>query len=337
MLRRRFRTIVGAAVAVATAAAISVAVTQPATAQTSSAVRASAAAPVSAAVPTEETGFGSNPGGLQMYRYAPTGLPAGAPLVVAMHGCSQNANQYGDESGWVQLADRWRFALVLPQKTGNIGCFAWFDPASAARGRGEALSIKQMVDRMLSMYRGDANRVYVTGMSSGGAMTAVMLATYPDVFAGGAVVAGLPFGCATTSIQAFSCMNPGVNNSPKAWGDLVRAASSYRGPWPRVSLWHGSSDTTVAPANLTELMEQWTNVSGAGQTPAVSDTVAGYPHRVYADEDGRAVVETYQITGMRHGQPVVPAQQCGRANTYALDKGICAASYIAGFWGISAT
>src|SRR5436305_119848 len=105
----------------------------------------SAAAP--AAVPTEETGFGSNPGGLQMFRYAPAGLAAGAPVVVALHGCAQTASQYGDESGWLQLADRWRFALLLPQKP-YYGCFTWYDSADTSRGQGEALSIEQMVVRM---------------------------------------------------------------------------------------------------------------------------------------------------------------------------------------------
>ncbi|MGC9667841.1 alpha/beta hydrolase family esterase [Planosporangium sp. 12N6] len=292
------------------------------------------ARPSYAGTPTEETGFGSNPGALQMFRYAPAGLPAGAPLVVAMHGCTQNARQYGDETGWLQLADRWHFALLLPQKPFG-GCFSWYDPAKAGRGQGEALSVTQMVDRMLTEYRGDARRVYVTGLSAGGAMTAVMLAAYPDVFAGGGVVAGLPFRCATTMIQAYTCMNPGVNRTPQAWGDLARAASPYRGPRPPVSIWHGTSDTTVVPANLTELVEQWTDASGADQAPDVSDTVAGYPHRVYADGSGRPVVETYQITGMPHGQPVAPAaEQCGHAGTYSLDKGVCAAYHIGLFWGL---
>jgi poly(hydroxyalkanoate) depolymerase family esterase len=316
MLRRRFLNLVGAV-------AMGVATTLLVTAQ-----------PSYAGTPSEETGFGSNPGGLQMFRYAPAGLPAGAPLVVAMHGCTQNAVQYGDESGWLQLADRWRVALLLPQKP-NGGCFTWYDPASASRGQGEALSVKQMVDRMLAEYRGNPGRVYVTGLSAGGAMTAVMLATYPDVFAGGGVVAGLPFRCATTLVQAFTCMNPGVSRSPKEWGDLVRAASTYRGPGPRVSLWQGTSDTTVAPANMTELMKQWTNVDGADQTPDISDSVAGYPHKVYTDRSGRAAVETYLITGMSHGQPVAPsAEQCGHTGTYSHDVGVCAAYHMGLFWGL---
>ena len=287
-----------------------------------------------AGVPSEETGFGSNPGRLQMIRYAPANLPASAPVVVALHGCSQTASAYGTDSGWVGMADRWRFALLLPQKPSK-GCFGWYERAAITRGQGEVASVKQMVDRMLTEYGGDPRRVYVAGFSAGAAMAAVLLAAYPDVFVAGAVVAGLPYRCADTMVQAFSCMNPGVNRTPKAWGDAVRAASSHRGPWPPVSLWHGTSDYTVAVANETELLDQWTDVHGVDQTPEVSDTVAGYPHQVYRDPAGRAVVETYRITGMAHGQPIAASVGgCGRSATYSLEKGICAAYQIGRFWGL---
>ena len=147
--------------------------------------------------------------------------------------------------------------------------------------------------------------MHVTGLSAGGAMTAVMLATYPEMFAGGGVVAGIAYRCAASMVDAFSCMNPGKNLTPAALGDAVRAASTHTGPWPTVSIWQGSADYTVAPMNATELVEQWTNVHGIPATPTSTDTVAGYPHAVYAS-GGRVLVETYTITGMGHGQPLDP-------------------------------
>ncbi len=232
---------------------------------------------------TEVSGFGSNPGNLRMFKYVPAGLPANAPLVVAMHGCSQTASSYDAETGWQMLADRWHFALLLPQQqSGNnaSGCFNWFTTADTSRGQGEPLSIKQMVDRMILDHGIAGDRVYATGLSAGGAMTAVMLATYPDVFAGGAILSGLPYRCATSQTAAFSCMNPGNELAPSAWGDKVRAASNWNGPWPIVSIWHGDADYVVRPANLTEAMEQWTNVHGIDAVADVADTVAGYPHKV---------------------------------------------------------
>ncbi|WP_447006736.1 extracellular catalytic domain type 1 short-chain-length polyhydroxyalkanoate depolymerase [Saccharothrix isguenensis] len=289
--------------------------------------------PARAATVQEVTGFGSNPGNLQMFRYVPTGLGGGRPVVVAMHGCTQNASGYANGTGWQALADRWKFSVVFPQQKSQNNansCFNWFEPGDTRRGSGEALSVKQMVDRMKADL--GSTSAYATGLSAGGAMTSVMLATYPEVFSGGGVVAGLPHGCATTVSSAFGCMNPGVDLTPAQWGDKVRAAASYTGTRAKVSIWHGTSDHTVRPMNATELVEQWTNVNGTDQTADVRDTVAGYPHRVYG-----GTVEVYDITGMGHGQPVDPgtgAGQCGTAGAYVLDVNICSAHHMARFWGL---
>ncbi len=290
---------------------------------------------------SEVTGFGGNPGALRMFKYVPAGLPANSPLVVALHGCAQSAPSYDAETGWQMLADRWQFALVLPQQqsaNNSSGCFNWFESGDTARGQGETLSIKQMVDRMIADHAIAPSRVYVTGLSAGGAMTAAMLAAYPDVFAGGAILSGLPYRCATTQSAAFSCMNPGTNLAPAQWGDRVRAAyPSWTGPWPLVSIWHGDADYTVRPMNLTESMEQWTDVHGIDQVADVSDTVAGYPHRLYKNAAGQPLVETYTISGMGHGTPVDPGTgetQCGVAGAYILDANICSSYYIGRFWGL---
>ncbi|WP_410659248.1 alpha/beta hydrolase family esterase [Amycolatopsis sp. lyj-112] len=284
----------------------------------------------------EVTGFGSNPGNLQMFRYVPDNLPSGRPVVVAMHGCTQNASGYASGTGWMQLADRHGFTVVFPQQRSQNNansCFNWFEPGDTRRGSGEALSINQMVDK--AEQDNGATSAYVSGLSAGGAMTSVMLATYPDVFAGGGVIAGLPFGCATSVATAYSCMSPGTDLTPAQWGDKVRAAASYSGPRPKVSIWHGAADTTVRPMNANELVEQFTNANGTDQTPEVRDTVAGYPHRVYG-----GTVEQYEITGMGHGHPVDPgsgAAQCGTAGAYILDVNICSAHYLVKFWGIDGT
>src|SRR5215212_11736354 len=141
--------------------------------------------------------FGSNPGALRMLTYSPPDLTPGSPLVVVLHGCTQTAAGYDHGAGWSTLADRYGFALLFPeqQKLNNPnGCFNWFLPGDIKRDRGEALSIRQMVERIVHDQRIDRDRVFVTGLSAGGAMTSVMLATYPEVFAGGAIIAGLPYG-----------------------------------------------------------------------------------------------------------------------------------------------
>ncbi|MFF8878017.1 extracellular catalytic domain type 1 short-chain-length polyhydroxyalkanoate depolymerase [Streptomyces flaveolus] len=294
-----------------------------------------------AAGPNQVTGFGTNPGNLSMYTYAPDALPAGAPLVVALHGCTQSANDYYTHSGWPKFADRYGFALVLPQtSSGNNAnsCFNWFEPGDSARGRGEALSIRQMVDKAVSLYGSDSRRVYITGLSAGGGMTADMLAAYPDVFAGGAVDSGLPAYCANSVSAAYTCMSSPPDRTPAQWGDLVRsAAPAGTASWPRVAIWQGTADTTVRPANAGELRDQWTDVWGIGQTPSRTESLGGGTTlSVYDDPSGRPAVEVYSLSGMAHGLAVDPGsgpEQCGATGTYYLDT-ICSSYHTARFWGL---
>ncbi|WP_225882351.1 PHB depolymerase family esterase [Streptomyces aureocirculatus] len=184
----------------------------------------------------------------------------------------------------------------------------------------------------------DSARVYVTELSAGGGMTAVLMATYPEKFAAGGVVAGLPYGCAQAAGSPWVCMSAGGGQSPRQWGDRVRAARpGYGGPWPRLTVLHGTADAKAGPVNMTGLRDQWTDVHGADRTPDVSDTVAGFPHQVYRSPGGAPVVETYGITGMAHGQPVDPgsgAEQCGTAGAHLLDAGLCAAYRLGFVWGL---
>ena len=288
---------------------------------------------------TPVSSFGSNPGNLNMYKYVPNQLQNQAPLVVILHGCTQNAGAYEQETGWMELADRWGFALVsAEQKNGNnsTSCFNWFESGDI-NGYGESLSIKQMVDKMKVDYSIDANRVYVAGFSAGAAMTSVLLANWPDVFAGGAILAGVPYNCGTGLTNGFQCMNPGKDLSPSQWGDKVRASTNWSGPWPLLSIWHGDADYTVSGSNAVELTEQWTDVHGIDTIPEVEDTVKGYPHKVWKDNAGNALVESYTITGMGHGHPVDPGpgtDQGGSTGSFTLDKDIFASYFIGRFWGL---
>ena len=155
---------------------------------------------------------------------------------------------YDFGAGWSTLADRHGFVLLLPeqQRANNANnCFNWFSAGDIERGRGEAMSIRCMVEKMIVDHEIDRRRVFVTGLSAGGAMTSVMLATYPEVFAAGAIIAGLPYGTAANVKEAFESMGQVRARSAREWGDLVRAASPHQGPWPRVSVWHGGADQVV--------------------------------------------------------------------------------------------
>lgn len=292
--------------------------------------------PAAAATLTPVTGFGGNPGALQMFSYRPDGLGAAPALVVALHGCTQSAADYHANSGWRKYADLWRFVLVYPQQTSSnnsSSCFNWFLPGDTTRGQGEALSVRQMVDHAISAYGVDRRRVFVTGLSAGGAMTSVMLATYPDVFAGGSVVAGIAHRCATDLTSALNCQYSAQTRTPRQWGDLVRAAHpGYAGPRPTVSIWHGANDRTVIPANATQSRDQWTDVAGVSQTPTSRTTL---PDGTVVERHGTAVTR-YQVPGIGHGTPVDPGgalAQCGTAGTYYLDS-VCSAYHDAVTFGL---
>lgn len=297
----------------------------------------------------ETNSFGSNPGNLKMCSHVPDSLGPSRPLVVALHGCAQQASDYDDETGWIKFADKHRFALLLPQQqqvNNQSKCFNWFEAADNVRGKGEALSIQQMIEKMKADHAIDLNKIYVTGLSGGGAMTAVMLSVYPELFAGGAIIAGVPYKCASNSSEALSqCgvsllagqLKPMKDLTPTAWGNLVRNASNPGGPFPPVSIWQGTSDTTVNPEDQRELLDQWTNVLGIDQTPDIEDTINGHKHKLYKDNTGKALVETVLVNGMGHGTPIDPGNgdnQCGKAVPFILDAGICSSFHIIKFWGL---
>ena len=181
----------------------------------------------------ETKNFGSNPGALRMFTFAPDNLQPAPGLVVVLHGCGQSAAAYDLGAGWSTLAKHYGFALLMPQQqpfNNANGCFNWFNREDTARDRGEAGSIRQMIARAVKDIGIDRERIFVTGLSAGGAMTSVMLATYPEIFAGGAVIAGLPFGVATNMREALSGMFQSPSRPASELGDLVRSASNSQGP-----------------------------------------------------------------------------------------------------------
>ena len=287
--------------------------------------------------------FGSNPGALKMFAFVPEHLQHAPALVVVLHGCGQTAAGYDFGTGWSTLAKRYGFALLMPEQQASNNantCFNWFNPEDTGRGRGEACSIRQMIARMVGDHKIDSERIYVTGLSAGGAMTSVMLATYPDVFAAGAVIAGLPFGVATNVREALNGMMQSPSRPASELGDLVRKATRnlYKGSWPKVSVWHGSADRTVNPANANEIVKQWLDVHQLPLTPMSAGDVDGYPREVWWNDDGETVVESYTITDMAHGTPLGISgndEPYGAEGAFLIEAGISSSYHIANFFGLT--
>jgi poly(hydroxyalkanoate) depolymerase family esterase len=289
----------------------------------------------------ETTDFGSNPGGLRMFSFVPAEPEPAPALVVVLHGCGQTAAGYDLGAGWSTLARHYGFALLMPeqQSSNNAnGCFNWFNPEDTARDSGEACSIRQMIARMVGDHKVDERRIFVTGLSAGGAMTSVMLATYPEVFAAGAVIAGLPFGVASNVREALNGMFQSPARPAGELGDLVRKASNHKGPWPKMSVWHGSADRTVNPANANEIVKQWLDVHQLPAAPMSEGIVDGHPRQVWWNADGETVVESYTITDMAHGTPLGTAdndERYGAQGAFLIEAGISSSYHIANFFGLT--
>jgi poly(3-hydroxybutyrate) depolymerase len=300
--------------------------------------------------------LGENPGDLRMYVHRPSGFREGLPLVVALHGCTQTATDFDDETGLIALAEEIPFLLLLPeQREENMPrrCFRWYDTHDNQSGQGESASILAMVDAAIEAEGVDPDRVFILGHSSGGAMTAVMLANYPNRFAGGAVIAGLPVGCNRpsgafdliwNSLQVKSIAPDGADASYACgirgfdltdrdgveWaGYVTDSAETLPESWPLLSLWQGTADTIVNPDNLRELTEQWTTVQGIGPVADESEVIGNAIREVYRDNAGIARIETWSLDGFDHAVPIDTAGDraaCGQAADYVTPTDICLGS-----------
>lgn len=291
--------------------------------------------------------FGDNPGNLRLFQYIPRNLPPEAPLVVVLHGCTQTAAGYDRGSGWSWLAEREGFAVIFAQQRNENNprrCFNWFRVGDIERDAGEAASIRQMVNFVSAAHRIDRQRIFVTGLSAGGGMTNVMLATYPEVFAAGAIIAGLPYRAATTVHDALQVMMEGSQRSPAERGEEVRRASPFgalvetrvAARWPRLAVWQGLADDVVRPSNAMEIVKQWTNVHGLDELASEEDDFKGSRRLRWRDADGQVLVEAVAIEHLGHAVPIDArrADVHEQPGPHFADIGMSATEEIARFFGL---
>lgn len=214
-------------------------------------------------------------------------------------------------------------------------CFNWFNASDTQRDAGEALSARQMVAAMVAEHGIDPARIFVTGLSAGGAMASVMLATYPDVFAGG--------DHRRSSLWHGRVYPGGVRPHAGAWstsvaalGALVTAASPLKGPWQTISVWHGDSDATVSHANSALIVEQWRAIHGAAREPSTVGHADGHCRQVWRDPPWAGRDRGISYFRPRHGTPLGTsgATAYGAAGPYMLEAGISSTRRIAAFWGL---
>jgi poly(hydroxyalkanoate) depolymerase family esterase len=230
------------------------------------------------------------------------------PLVVMLHGCTQTPDDFAASTRMNAFAERETFLVAYPAQARAANgrhCWNWFDPAHQRRDAGEPSLIAALTRQLLATYAVDQHRVYVAGMSAGGAMAAILAATYPDLYAAAAVHSGLPYGGAHDLRSAFAAMraNPagtaGFRSAAPAAG-----APALHGPAIPLIVFHGARDTTVACANAELLAAQWTGSVGLQMCTEVSrgSSAAGrtWTRTRYADAAGRALVEQWIVDRLGH-------------------------------------
>ncbi|OLP54486.1 hypothetical protein BJF92_03500 [Rhizobium rhizosphaerae] len=285
----------------------------------------------------ETTDFGSNPGWLKMLHYAPESLKPGAPLVVVLHGCQQDATLYDQCSGWSRLARDHGFAVLYAEQQGGNNpnlCFNWFRPSNITRDRGEVMSIRQMISRLEQDLAIDPARIFITGLSAGGAMTASMLSAYPELFQAAGIIAGLAHGAARDAHRAFYAMEHAPERTAREWGDLVREAAPAPVRYPRISIWQGLADRTVHPSNADALVAQWLDVHGLTDTKPRETRIESHRRLAYPGHDGRIAVELILLADFDHGVPLKPTRGGEKTGPFMLDAGISSTRRLAREWGV---
>jgi acetylxylan esterase len=270
------------------------------------------AGPAQAASLTQVTNFGSNPSNLNMYVYVPANVAPHPALLVAIHYCTGTASALysGYFHDYVTAADQYGYVIVFPEATRSGQCFDVYSPQALTRGGGsDPVGIISMVNYAKSHYNVDANRVYVSGVSSGAMMTNVMAAEYPDVFKAGAAFMGVPATCfatgSSTNTWNSQCAGGQISKTAQQWGDAARAMyPGYSGPYPRMQLWHGTADSTLNYNNFGEEIKQWTNLNAVSQTPVLTDSPqSGWTRTRYGNSGTMAPVEGISVSGAGHELP----------------------------------
>jgi len=279
-------------------------------------------------------------GGSRNYKlWAPGTLEDGkaAPLLMLLHGCTHAAEDMAEISGMNEVAEENGFLVVYPEQSffaNMMKCWNWFDPKHQSRDGGEPSILAAIVQQVCSSHPVDSDRVYVAGVSAGGAMAVILGATYPDLFAGIAVSAGGEFKSATGVASGLAVMKHGGPDPAEQGRVAFEAMKPGLSRKPRrrmpVIVFHGSADDRVHPVNAQQIIAQWSTTNSclaaahdesgfALSEKVVVDQVPGgraYEKHIYTDQGGRPLMESWLVHGMGHAWSGSP-----KAHKYGDAKG----------------
>ena len=241
----------------------------------------------------------ANQAGSRSYKlYVPSGYnEQPLSLVVMLHGCTQSPDDFAAGTRMNDLAEEGTFLVAYPAQaqSANVSkCWNWFSPADQQRDQGEPSLLAGITRQVMRDFRVEPGRVYIAGLSAGGAAAAIMGATYPDLYAAIGVHSGLACGAASDIPSAFAAMRQGRSDLARAPGRVERAVPTI--------VFHGDRDTTVNPVNGDQVIAQSKATADLRTTVTTGEASGGirYTCTVQADENGRSVLEQWVLHGAGH-------------------------------------
>jgi poly(hydroxyalkanoate) depolymerase family esterase len=239
--------------------------------------------------------FSAEAGGRPYKLYIPTGYHGQkVPLIVMLHGCTQSPDDFAAGTRMNAAAETRTCLVAWPAQTRKANmqkCWNWFNPDDQRRDSGEAALIAGITRQVMRDYTVDPDRVYVAGLSAGGAAASIMGETYPDLFAAIGVHSGLACGCARDLPSALAAMKSGGSGSPRRPGRKMVPSIVF----------HGDQDSTVNPNNGDSVMAQ--AMDGAGLTTRlITETAGGQVcvKTLYTDAHGTVMAEKWVVRGAGH-------------------------------------
>ena len=247
------------------------------------------------------------------FLYVPTAVTRRerVPLLLMLHGCSQDAHTFAEGTRMNEGADQHGFIVLYPQQSlraNPLRCWNWFEPRTRD-GAGEAAAIATLVRDVARRYPVDRSRVYVAGISAGGAMTAILAFCYGGIFAACAIVAGVMYRAADSALGAAQAMRAGARLSPETTADEAMRRVSRKFGFVPAMVMHGSRDTVVHPRNAEQIVGQFRKFAELVSTPPeplaepVEQCITGagrsYLQRDYVRSD-QVLLRSISVDGLGH-------------------------------------
>ncbi|MCA1737413.1 MAG: PHB depolymerase family esterase [Actinobacteria bacterium] len=220
--------------------------------------------------------------------YVPSGYEeqGDVPLIVMLHGCRQDAEDFAAGTQMNVLAEREGFLVLYPEQrlsANPLGCWNWFEPSNQERGSGEPSIIAGTTDRVIADYSVDTNRVYVAGISAGGAMTSIMGATYPDLYNAIAVHSGLEYKAADNSRAALAAQRDG-GPDPDQQGYLAFLSAREQARVLPTIVFHGEEDEEVDVLNAHQALSQWAQTNDYSYDGSDNDSITDEPADTFREQ-----------------------------------------------------